>query len=75
MTDGQVRISVPLDEQQYMQLRRTGLEWRLPTTAILRALLTEMTNADESFVRRIRVRAEDDQKRQRDPSPRGGKSQ
>ena len=50
------RVTVDLDDGAYALLRRTALEWFVPGSAVLRALLAEMAD-DSELARRVRFRA------------------
>lgn len=50
------RVTVDLDDDAYALLRRTALDWFVPGSAMLRALIAEMA-ADPDLAERVRIRA------------------
>lgn len=51
------RVTVDLDDSAYALLRRTALDWFVPGSAVLRALIAEMAD-DPDLAGRVRSRSQ-----------------
>jgi len=51
------RVTVDLDDGAYAFLRRTALDWFVPGSAVLRALIAEMDD-DRDLAERVRSRSQ-----------------
>ena len=51
------RVTVDLDDDAYALLRCTALDWFVPGSTLLRALIAEMA-ADPDLAERVRIRAQ-----------------